>query len=99
MVIIGNVKFLDQSNNVLIDAEKATYNEIENIVLTNGNTFINYNNKYEIISKNVLYNRNTMKVSSELDTSVFDRKKIFLNLRRFLFDSIKEIISSKKPTS
>ena len=36
LVIIGNVKFLDQSNNVLIDAQKATYNEIENkIVLTN----------------------------------------------------------------
>ncbi len=97
LVVIGNVKFLDQSNNVLIDAEKATYNEIENIVLTNGNTFINYNNKYEIISKNVLYNRNTMKVSSELDTSVFDRKKnIFKFKEGFLFDSIKEIISSKK---
>ena len=97
LVVIGNVKFLDKLNNVSIDSEKATYNELENIVLTNGNTFIDYNNKYEMISKNVLYNRNSMKISSELDTSIFDKKKNVFNFKEgFLFDSIEEIISSKK---
>tara|TARA_Y100001970_G_scaffold176114_1_gene214682 strand:- start:15758 stop:18175 length:2418 start_codon:yes stop_codon:yes gene_type:complete len=97
LVVIGNAKFLDKFNNVFIDSEKAIYSEIENTVLTNGNTFIKYNNKYEIISKNVLYNRNTMKVSSELDTSIFDKKKNVYNFKEgFLFNSISEIISSKK---
>jgi len=97
LVVIGNVKFIDKLNNVSIDSEKATYNELENIVLTNGNTFIDYNNKYEMISKNVLYNRNSMKMSSEIDTSIFDKKKNIFNFKEgFLFDSIEEIISAKK---
>ncbi len=97
LVIIGNVKFFDTNSNVLIDSEKATYIELENTILTNGNTFINYNNKYEIISKNILYNRNTMKISSKMDTSVFDKKKNIFNFKEgFLFDSVEEIISSNK---
>ena len=58
MVVIGNVKFLDQSNNVLIDAEKATYNEIENIV-----SFINSqspnSNKVDITEEKNLNENNT----------------------------------------
>ena len=78
LVVIGNVKFFDKLNNVYINSEKANYSGIENTILTNGNTFINYDNKYEIVSKNVFYNRNTSKVSSELDTSIFDKKKKYL---------------------
>ncbi len=97
LVVIGNVKFFDKLNNVFIDSEKAIYSEIENTILTNGNTFINYNNNYDIVSKNVLYNRNTSKVSSNLDTSIFDKKENIYNFKEgFLFDSINEIISSKK---
>ena len=97
LVVIGNVKFFDKLNNVFINSEKAYYSEIENTILTEGNTFVNYDSKYEIVSKNVTYNRNTSKVSSELDTSIFDKKKNIYNFKEgFLFDSIKEIISSKK---
>ena len=97
LVVIGNVKFFDKLNNVFIDSEKAIYSEIENTILTNGNTFINYNNNYDIVSKNVLYNRNTSKVSSNLDTSIFDKKENIYNFKEgFLFDSINEIISSKR---
>ena len=97
LVVIGNVKFFDKLNNVFIDSEKAIYSEIENTILTNGNTFINYNNNYDMAPENVLYNRNTSKVSSNLDASIFDKKENIYNFKEgFLFDSINEIISSKR---
>ena len=50
LVVIGNVKFFDKLNNVFINSEKAYYSEIENTILTEGNTFVNYDSKYSIIN-------------------------------------------------
>ena len=45
---------------------------------------------YEINSKNILYNRNSMKLSSKQDTIVEDNKLNIFNFEQgFLFDTIK----------
>ena len=90
LVIIGNVRFFDNLNDVYIESEKAIYNETENTILTQGDTFIKVENKYEIFSKNVLYNRNSMEVITKSDTKVYDNINNIYNFKDgFLFDTIK----------
>ncbi len=97
LVIIGNVKFFDNLNNVYIESDKAIYNEIDNIILTQGDTFIKVENRYEVFSKDVLYNRNSMEVLSESDTKVYDDTNNIYNFQDgFLFDTVEEIISSER---
>ena len=97
LVIVGNVKFFDNLNDIYIESEKAIYNEIENTIFTKGNTFIKIEDKYEIISEDVLYNRDMMEILSNSDTKVYDDINNIYNFEDgFLFDTLKEVISSKK---
>ncbi len=97
LVIVGNVKFFDDLNDVYIESERAIYNEIENTILTKGETFIKVENKYEVFSKDVLYDRNLMEVISKSDTKVYDDMDNIYNFKDgFLFNTFKQIISSKR---
>ena len=97
LIIIGNVKFFDDLNNVYIESEKAIYNKLDNTLFSSGTTFVKIENEYEIYSQDLLYNRDTMKISTVSDSSVFDNKdNIFIFEEGFLFDTVKEVISSKK---
>ena len=96
LTIIGNVRFFDNLNQIFIESEKAIYNQLDNTIHTKGKTFFNIEKKYQIDSRDVLYNRNTMIVSSQLDTSVYDNKNNIYNFKEgFVFNTIKEVISSK----
>ncbi len=97
LVVIGNVKFFDNLNNVYIESEKAVYNEIENTLFSSGSTFVKVENEYELYSGDLLYNRNSMKITTISESSVFDNQdNIFIFENGFLFDTVEEIISSKK---
>ena len=97
LIIVGNVKFFDNLNDVYIESEKAIYNQIENTILTKGETFFKVENKYEVFSQDVLYDRNLMEVLSQSDTKVYDDMNNIYNFKDgFLFNTINEIISSKK---
>ena len=97
LIIIGNVKFFDDLNNVYIESEKAIYNKLDNTLFSSGTTFVKIENEYEIYSQDLLYNRDTMKISTVSETSVFDKQdNIFIFEKGFLFDTVKEVISSKK---
>ena len=96
LTIIGDVKFFDNLNNVYIESEKAIYNDTTNTIITNGKTFIRVEDKYKVYSSNILYNRNTQKISSILDTKILDNfDNIYYLKEGFIFDKIKEIIFSK----
>ena len=96
LTVIGEVEFIDNLNDVNIKSEKAIYNKLNNVIFTVGSTLIKIEDKYEIKSQNVVFDRNSMKISSKLDTTAFDNKKNIYNFNEgFLFDTIKEIISSK----
>ena len=97
LVVIGNVKFFDNQNDVIIKSDKAIYKEIENIIFTKGKTNINFENKYEMLSEDVLYDRNSSIIISDFYTEVFDNENNIYNfLDGFVFETIEEIVSSKK---
>ena len=97
LIVKGNVKFFDDFNNVYIESEKAVYNELDNTLFSSGTTFIKFEDKYEVYSGDLLYNRNSLEISTISFSSILDNKdNIFLFEEGFLFDTKNEIISSKK---
>ena len=97
LVVKGNVKFFDNFNNVYIESEKAIYNELDNTLFSSGTTFVRFENEYQVFSKDLLYDRNTLQISTISHSSILDNKdNIFHFEDGFLFDKKKEIISSKK---
>ncbi len=96
LVVIGNVKFFDNLNNVYVESEKAIYNQIDNTLFSSGKTFVKVEDEYEVHSEDLLYDRNVMKISTISKSSVFDNKdNIFIFNDGFEFDTIKQLISSK----
>ena len=97
LTIIDNVKIIDKKKNVNIESEKIIYNQIDNSIFSQGKTYIYIEDKYRVNSSNVFYDRNFMKISSNKHTTIND---VDLNEFRFqegfLFNIVKEIISSKK---
>ena len=97
LTIIDNVKFIDNKKKIHIDSENLIYNQINNTIFSKGKTFVEFEDKYKVNSSNILYDRNFMKISTREHTTINDDK---LNEYRFqegfLFNLIKEIISSKK---
>ncbi len=97
LTIINNVKFLDKKKNIYIEAEKLIYNKSTNIINSIGKTFIKIEDKHEMYSENVYYDRNLMEIYSKKETIIYDNKENVFNLEDFFkFDIIKEIISSDK---
>ena len=97
LIVIDDVKFFDNENNIYIESEKLIYNEIENTIFSKSETYIVSDKTYEINSSDVLYERNKNKVFSNNFTTVNDK-----NENKFLFDKgltinlFDEIISSKE---
>ena len=58
LIVIDNVKYYDNENNIYIESQKIIYNEINNTLFSKDDTYINNNDTYEINSFDVLYNRN-----------------------------------------
>ncbi len=97
LTVIGNVKFFDNQNDVVIESEKAIYKEIENIIFTKGKTNINFENKYDMESEDVLYDRNSKIILSSENTKVFDdQNNIYHFITGFVFNTVREIVSSKE---
>ncbi len=95
LIVFDDVNYFDNTNNIYIKTQKLIYNQIQNIVLTKNDTYIQIEDTYEINSSDVLYQRNTNKISSKKFTTVNDK-----NSNKFLFnsglilDTLKEIASS-----
>ena len=61
LTIFDNVKYLDEENDVIIESEKLIYNELKNTVLSQSKTFIKIENKYDIHSNDVLFEKTLIK--------------------------------------
>ena len=97
LTIINNVKFFDNLKNVYIEAKKAIYNQITDVVQTFGETYIKVENKYDVYSYDLFYDRKSQKIYSNKETTIKDNKKNVFNLEdNFIFDLNKEIISSDR---
>ena len=97
LTLIDNVKVYDRNKNVYIESNNLIYDQVENTIYSHGKTLIKIDDIYEINSKDMLYDRNSMRLSSKQDTIIEDNKLNIYNFELgFLFDTIKEIISSKR---
>ena len=98
--IIGfekNVIFNDKTKNISIETVKAKYNQKLDILETIGVTNIKIENKYEIISSNMFYNRRSQEIYSNRETTVKDINGNIYNLENsFQFDLNSEIITTEK---
>ncbi len=97
LTIINNVKFFDKLKNVYIEGKKVIYNQITDIIQTFDETYIKIENKYEVYSKDLFYDRKLQQINSDKDTTIKDNKKNVFNLENnFVFDIKNEVISSDK---
>ena len=73
------------------------YNETDNKVFTQSETFLDLENKYDIKSSNILFDRNLNIISSNEITEINDKiANKFIFEKGLIFDTIREIISSEK---
>ena len=92
-----NVFFKDRIKNITIETEKAKYNQKSDILETIGITNIKIENKYEIISSNLFYDRESKKIYSKKEAIIKDISGNIYNLENsFQLDLVKEVISTKK---
>ena len=93
----NNVVFNDRTRNITVETESAVYNQKLDILETIGITNIKVENKYEIISSNMVYDRRSQQIYSKSETTVKDiSRNIYNSEDSFQFDLIKEIITTKQ---
>ena len=92
-----NVLFNDRTKNIKVETENAEYNQQLDTLETIGVTSIKIENKYEIISSNMFYNRGSQKIYSNRETTIKDINGNIYNLENsFQCDLINEIVNTKK---
>ena len=97
LIILDNVEYFDNENNIFIESQKIIYNEINNTIFSKGDTYINNQDIYEINSSDIFYDRNLNKISSNKFTKVEDKNKnLFLLNKGLIFEVVPEIIFSKE---
>ena len=70
LTMINNVKFFDNLKNVYIEGEKVIYNQLTDLIQTFGKTFIRIEDKYNIYSKDLFYDRKSQKIYSNKETII-----------------------------
>ena len=92
-----NVLFNDRTKNIIIETENAKYNKNLDVLETIGITNIKIEDKYEIVSSNMFYDRSLQKIYSNRETTIKDLIGNIYNFEdSFQFDLNKEIITTKK---
>ena len=92
-----NVLFNDVTKNIKVETVNAAYNQKLDILETVGITNIKIENKYEIVSSNMFYNRRSQQIYSNKETTIKDINGNIYNLENsFQFDLNNEIITTKK---
>lgn len=97
LTIIKNAKFYDKKKDIYIEGEKLIYDKLNNIVYSEGKTFLNIENTYEVFSKNLYFDRNIDEIFSDNDTTIKDPELNVYNLEEgFILENIKKILTSRK---
>ena len=92
-----NVFFKDIKKNITIETENAKFNQKLDILETIGITNIKIENKYEIITSDVFYDRGSKNIYSKKETTIKDVDGNIYNLENsFQLDLVKEVISTNK---
>ena len=92
----GNVNIFDLTNKTNIQAAKIIYYKKNEKIITDGEAIIKTNDNYIIKTKNLIYLREKMEVSSNDSTSIRDELGNKFLVDKFLYKISKKIISGDK---
>ena len=91
LIAKGNIKFVDAINQLIINAEEILYLRNEEKILINGEVHAVVADKYFMNSKDIIYNRKKIKISSDEITKLNDSDG-----NKFSFEKFKYYILKKK---
>ena len=95
--VIDDVKFYDNIKDIFIETKKGIYERKTNTIYTKGKTFIKIEDKYEIESEDLTYDRSVSKIITDSYSVIRDDKQNVYNFENgFIYEIEKEIISAKK---
>tara|TARA_B100000989_G_scaffold257336_1_gene206850 strand:+ start:5609 stop:8218 length:2610 start_codon:yes stop_codon:yes gene_type:complete len=95
LIAKNKVKIDDSSEEVIIFAKEMTYNNIEEIIFTKGTTEARIQDKYNVYSNNVFYDKKVMEFSSKKKTQILDDKLNLYELDEFNFSKEKFLLKGK----
>ena len=92
---IDNVEIFDKKENITIVAKKIIYKKKQQNIFIEGDTEIIIQEKYKIKSKNILFERNSMKFNSKNKTKIYDNKFNLFELDEFEYSNNDEFLKGK----
>ena len=92
----GDVKIVDKTKNLLIEAEQIFYFKNEDKFSTKGKTNVNIEDKYFIASENLIFFRKDMFLTSKEKTTITDTLDNFYVLNDFNYNISDEILKGNK---
>ena len=93
----GNVIITDNLKGYRIVSNEITYNKEKEVIYTIGSSIVTFESRFSIETKNLVFLRNDMIVSSDDQTTFKDEeRKTLFNLKRFSFNIEDEILKGEK---
>ena len=96
LVVEGDVKIFDLSNKTNIEAKKITYFKKEEKIITVGESTIKTDDKYLIKTKNLVYLKEKMEISSDAPASINDDVGNSFKVNKFVYKIPKKVIFIKE---
>ena len=93
--IFGNIKIIDETNEIIISAEKVNYLKNDEIIFTEGKSIVELEKNYLINSTNLYLDRNLMNFSSNKKTIIDDKKGYNFIMDEFNLDIKNKILNGK----
>ena len=92
----GNVKITDEINDYIILSEKITYIKDKEKIFTKGKTEAVLESRFNFLSKNVLFLKNEMILSSDEKSSLKDKELYLYKFDKFNYSFYEGILKAKK---
>ena len=93
---VGDVKFFDIKNNIIINAEKIIYLKNKEKIYTLGKTSINVSNKYNIFGYDLVLLKDKLILSSDKRATITDNYSNIYEVNKFEYSINQEILKGKE---
>ncbi len=93
---VGDVKFFDIKNNIIINAEKIIYLKNKEKIYTLGKTSIKVSNKYNILGYDLVLLKDKLILSSDKRATITDNYSNIYEVNKFEYSINQEILKGKE---
>ena len=94
IIFRGNVKAIDENNNIL-KTDEANYSKEKDLLNSIGSTIIETVENYVFESKNVIFDNRNKVIKSDFPTKIIDPDGNIILVSMFNYNSIKNVLFSK----